>query len=151
MATVRKLDEAMIESFFKTANVRYLKDSEGDYLAQYAYDENTKCEITLYLIRAGEKKEVLHVLVLSDAAIPADELGAAVFFCNTWNKEKRWPKAFLVHEENAPYGSIRCEEQIDLEQGVHQELFNDFVTTAFSAGNQFWKEVAKQRPFSFKR
>jgi len=151
MATVRKFDETMIESCLRTVDLKYLKDSDGDYVVQFGYDDDTKCELSLFLIRSGEKKEVFQILVASDAEIPASELGAALFFCNSWNKDKRWPKTYVNFKEGESHGRIFCEEQIDLEKGVHQELLDDFAITCFSAANAFWKQVGEEKPFSFRR
>jgi hypothetical protein len=152
MATVEKFDNTMMESCLKTVGWKYLKDADSDCVVQFAFDDDdTKCELTLYLIREGKEKDVLQLVVPSDAKIPAAELGAALFFCNKWNKEKRWPKVYVNFEDGDSHGKIICEAQLDLGQGIHQELFNSFVSVNFSAGNLFWTEVVNEEPFRFDR
>jgi hypothetical protein len=151
MATARNFDDSMIETCLKAFNVRYLKDSDGDYVVQFAYSDDKKCELQLYLIRQGQKHEVLTARVSTDAQIPAAEMGAALYFCNSWNREKLWPKTYVVYNEGNDYGRIECDMCIDLEQGIHQELFDDFVRTCFSSATMFWKRVAEEKPFSFRR
>jgi len=147
MPTVQKFDHTMIEKYLKNRELKYLRDSEGDYRVDFAYDEDTGCEMTVWLIASGRNHEIYSVLVLSDKAIPKSDWGKAAMLCNTWNKERRWPKAYLFVRDPATdmRGEIRLEQQIDLEQGIHQELFNDFTNTMILGSFLFWEWAHKEQ------
>ncbi|HLZ60092.1 MAG TPA: YbjN domain-containing protein, partial [Ktedonosporobacter sp.] len=85
--------------------------------------------------------DIYRILTTSDRRIPRNDWGRAVMICNTWNKERYWPKAFLSvrNPDSDAYGAITLEWQIDLGKGIHQELLNDFTMTILSGGIAFWK------------
>jgi len=147
MPTVQKFDRSMIEKYLKSVNLKYLRDSDGDFVAQFAYDEDTGCELTLYLIAAGQKNEIYVIRVLSDKRIPKSDWGRAMMLCNTWNDERRWPKAYLhvANPDKDTIGTIVLEEQIDLEKGIHQELLDDLTTTILMGAHLFWEWAHKEK------
>lgn len=149
MPTVKKFDRSMIENYLKSRNLKYLVDSDDDYRVEFAYSESTGCELTVLLIAAGAKREIYQILVLSDKRIPKKDWGQAIMACNTWNKEKRWPKAYLYVSDPSKdsVGMIMLEGQIDLEKGIHQELFDDFTDTIIVTANSFWEWAHKEQGF----
>jgi len=147
MPTVQAFDYSMIERFVRSKNWKFLRDNDGDFRVEFAYDQDTGCEMTVWLMAGGSKHNVYTVLVTADKHIAKSDWGRAIMLCNTWNKEKRWPKAFLhVRDPNSDtIGAIRLEGQIDLEQGIHQELFDDFTLTIISGANTFWEWAHKEQ------
>jgi hypothetical protein len=141
VATIEPFDQAMIERYLKTSGVRYLRDNEGDFLIRFSYDDDVGGELTVYLIASGKSKQIYVVRVSCSRPIDKSDWGRAVTLCNTWHREMRWPKAYLRVKDPATdtAGSIVLEEQIDLEKGIHQELFDDFTNTIIAASNQFWE------------
>lgn len=149
MPTVQKFDRSMIERFLKSRNLKYLVDSEGNYRVEFAYDESTGCELTVLLIAAGSRRQIYQIVVLSDKRIPRKDWERAIMACNTWNKENHWPKAYLYVSDPSKdnFGMIMLEGQIDLEKGIHQELFDDFTDTIIVAAHSFWEWAYKEQGF----
>jgi len=147
MSTVQRFDHTVIEKYLKGRDLKYLRDSEGDYRIDFAYDEDTGCELTVWLIASGQHNEIYEVLVISDKRIPKSDWEKIIMLCNTWNRERRWPKAYLYVRDSATdtIGHIRLEQQIDLEQGIHQELFNDFTNTIILGAFLFWEWAHKEQ------
>lgn len=141
MPNVQKLNKGMIESYLKAHNHKYLIDSDGDYLVEFAYDDEAGCSISVWLCIEGSRDDIYSVLMTSDRRIPKQQWEHAIMVCNTWNKEKLWPKAYLYVRDPASdtYGRIRLEHQIDVEKGIHQELLDDFTRMTIVFGYQFWK------------
>ncbi len=83
----------------------------------------------------------------SDKRIPKSDWGRAVMICNTWNKERSWPKAYLFvrNPSTDTHGLIVLEDVIDLEKGIHQELLDDFSLTSIATAISFWKWAHKEQ------
>jgi len=146
MPVVRTFNKELIEAYLRRKNLKFLVDSDGDYRVDYAYDEECGCEMTVWMILGGSKKDIYCVRVNTDKRIAQRDWGKAVLICNQWNKEKRWPKAFLYYRDaEAEHGDILLEGQIDLEQGIHQELFDDFTNTVIATAFQFWKWAHEEK------
>jgi hypothetical protein len=147
MPAVRKFDQDMIKKYLKAFNLKYLIDSDGDFLVQFSYTDEWGTALKVYLILAGTQKDVYAIKVYSDTRIPKKDWSRALDLCNTWNKEKRWPKACL-HVDNPATdtsGMIVVEQHIDLEKGIHQELFNDYTSTILMGAFQFWEWAHKEK------
>ncbi len=147
MPTVQRFDRNMIEKHLKARSVKYLRDSDGDFRIEFAYDEDTGCELTVWLIAAGTQNQIYDVLVVSNKRIPKSDWARAIMVCNTWNKEWRWPTAYLYVSDPSTdtTGTIRLEQQIDLEPGIHQELLGDFTDTIITGAFAFWKWAHKEQ------
>lgn len=148
MPTVREFSSAMVEEYLRSRDLKYLRDSDGDFLVRYAYEDEIGCELNMWLIAGGSSKKIYRVLVRSDKRINRDQWDRTYSLCNLWNKERRWPKAYLSwNEDDDQTGEICLEGQIDLEVGIHQELFNDFTTTVLATAYQFWKWAHQEQRF----
>jgi hypothetical protein len=146
MPTVQKFVPSMMEEYLKGKDLKYMVDHDGDYRVEFAHDSECDCELTVWLIAGGPQKDVYCVRVNTDKHIPQRDWGKAVLVCNQWNKERRWPKAFLYYKDSdSEMGDILLEGQIDLEQGVHRELFNDFTDTVIATSFQFWKWAHEEK------
>lgn len=147
MTTVQKFDRSMIEKFLKKRDLKYLVDRDGDYRIDFSYDPDIQCELTVWLIAGGSDHDIYNVLITSNKRIAKSDWGRAIFACNTWNKERRWPKAYLdVSDPNKDsWGYIALEHQILLSAGIHQELLDNFTDTVILGGYSFWEWAAKEQ------
>ncbi len=141
MATVQPFTRSMIEKYLKDSELHYLTDTEGDFIVQFAYDKELGGELAVYFIAGGNNHDIYLVRVTSSRPVSKPDWGRAISLCNTWNKDRRWPKAYLRVKDPSSddVGSIILEEQIDLSVGVHQELVEHFSLTVLAAATQFWK------------
>lgn len=145
MPEVEQFNRSMVEKFLRSRNYRFLTDSDGDFILQFAYESDADCKISIHLIAAGENNEIYSLTARSDKSIPKSEWGRVVMLCNTWNRERRWPKSYLyVDDSSSARGEIFLEESIDLGTGIHQELLNDFTITMIIGANLFWAWLHKE-------
>lgn len=146
MSTVQKFDRSMVQRFLQTSGLKYLVDSDGDFVAEFGYDPALDCELSFWFIVGGPDHDIYRVAAKSNKRISQSDWARAVMLCNEWNRDRRWPKAYLtIHESGTlPYGDIMLEEQIDLEKGIHQELLDDFSLTVMATANAFWKWAKEQ-------
>ncbi len=149
MAIVKQFDRSMIEQFLKSTGLRYLRDNDGDFIVQFGYDTDRGNEITVMLLASGTKSNIFAIYAESSTIIQPQDVDRAIRMCNTWNADKRWPKAYLRMRQDAgrSYGRIVLEGQLDLEKGVHQELFDDFTGTIIATANAFWEWAHKEQGF----
>jgi hypothetical protein len=145
MPKVESFSRAMIERALKNKSVKYLVDSDGDCVAAFTREATRPCELEVWLIAAGAKKDVFRVFVRSDQRFPEVKWGEVLAACNEWNRERRWPKTYLEISKEDGRGMIVCEEQWDLERGIHQELLEDFAMIVITASHQFWEWAHQER------
>ncbi len=139
MAGVVPFSRGLIERYVQHEELKFLKDSDGDYVIPYGYSDGLGCALRFLLMATGQNEEIYAVVVHSDRRIPREDWGKAILLCNTWNTEKRWPKAYLKYNEDESTGSIILEEQIDLEDGVHPELFDAYTRRVMACAVSFWE------------
>ena len=134
MPKVEEFSRKMVERTLDDMNVRYLRDKDGDFVALFGEDEKAGCEIRLHVIITGSRNQILRAAMLSDADVRSVDAGLLYRVCNTWNREHRWPRAYVDGD-----GDIVLEEYVDLDKGIHQELLRDFMLTVMATGFQFWR------------
>jgi hypothetical protein len=147
MPNVQKFDHDMIKKYLHAHDLKYLIDSDGDFLVQFGYADEWGCSLKIYLIVGGTRKDIYVIKVYSDKRISRGDWTRVIGLCNTWNKERRWPKAYLHVDDPAAdqTGLVVVEQHIDLEKGIHQELLDDFTSTMIMGAFQFWKWVHQEQ------
>ncbi len=146
MPTIETFSPAMIEAYVKAKEFAYLKDPHGDYFIEFAEQAECACHLTARLSITGDQRDVYSIRVTSDRRIPQRDWGRAVLVCNQWNKERRWPKAYLHHaDKGAEHGDIILEGQIDLEAGIHQALFDSYTDTIIGTAFRFWEWAHQEK------
>jgi hypothetical protein len=149
MPTVEPFNRRMIEKFLKSVGWNYMTTRNGDFVVQFTRDEDSGREMTFLFVADGDEKEILLIRIHADLNVPKKDWGRALMTCNTWNRNYRWPTAYLGVEDpdRDKTGEIVLERQIDLSSGVHQELLNDFVFRTFAAGSKFWEWAHQEQGF----
>ncbi len=137
---VQPFKRSMIEKCLQSASLRFLRDSDGDFVVRFGYDERIGAELEIFFDAEGSEGQVYAIMCHTDKRIPKTDWGKAIMVCNTWNKQKRWPKAYLYVREPSTdtTGMIVLEEYLSLEAGIHQELLDDYTLKAVSGMFQFW-------------
>ncbi len=149
VANVQPFTRSMIANYLKGADLSYLTDNDGDFVVQFGYEDIRGCRLSFYLMAAGKNADVYSIMVRSDKRIPKSDWERAMIACNTWNKDRRWPKAYLEVDDPTTdtTGEIILEGQIDLGKGIHQELLDSFTETLLLSGNMFWVWAHKEQGF----
>ncbi|MBX5457032.1 MAG: YbjN domain-containing protein [Thermogemmatispora sp.] len=149
MSDVKPFSHAMIETCLRDQKLRFLRDEDNDIVVQFRYDPDCACELTFYLMAQGEKQEIYTLLCRSSRRLGPEEWERALVLCNTWNRERRWPKSYLRSFGNngAAYGELCLEEHIDLEAGIHQELLTSFTMTFLASSFGFWRWLHQEQHF----
>jgi hypothetical protein len=134
----------MIENYLRARNIRYLRDSDGDFCVNFGPQGEIRHTIRVWLLAGGTGQQVYVIRGHAEKRYPRSRWADCLLMCNTWNRDRRWPKAYLDNSDPNSDGEIVLEEQIYVEKGIHQELLDDFSDTVISAIFSFWKWEKEQ-------
>jgi hypothetical protein len=146
MGFVESFSHTMIEAFLEDDGLHYLRDQEGDFIVQFGYDEEIDGHPRFLLAVGGEDREQFCLRGDTFRRIPRIEFDRVLRLCNEWNAHYKMPKVYLeVDDPNvSATGRIVCEQWIDLEVGIQQELVSHLTSTFFSACFGFWRWLQRQ-------
>jgi Putative bacterial sensory transduction regulator len=146
MGYVEPFSHAMIEVFLDDDGLNFLRDRDGDFIVQFGYDDEIQGHPRFLLAVSGNDQEQYCLRGDTYQRIPRAEWDRILRLCNEWNALYKMPKVYLeVDDPNtSTTGRVVCEQWIDLEAGVHQELVNQITGTFFSACFGFWRWLIRQ-------
>ena len=150
MKFVDSFGHHMIEAFLEEDGLNFLRDRDGDFIVQFGYDDDIEGHPRFLLAVAGEDHEQYCLRGDTLSRVPRGDWDRSLKLCNEWNALYKMPKVYFeVDDPNkSATGRIVCEQWIDLEAGVHQELVNQFTSTFFSACFGFWRWLERQHAIS---
>lgn len=125
------LTNELITECLETMELRYFTDSDGDVGANWD-------SFMAYFFRMGERKEILNSRVIVRKKFPVEEQLRLQTFCNDWNRDKLWPKAYvrIAEEDGNPTFAQVCGEVItDLEYGVTPLQLQQLLNCAIGTGS----------------
>jgi Putative bacterial sensory transduction regulator len=133
----------MIERHLITHEVKFLRDPDGDFRADFFLD-GMPGPVLLWLCAGGSEDSVYQVLSYAPSGpVPASREDA-LERCNEWNATHRWPKAY-VHGASSDW-HLATSFDIDLSAGLTQELLDSMTCAAASASLDFWKWLGTAQP-----
>ena len=138
---VQPFDREMIKDHLERHELKYLIDSDGDFRVDFSTDHGFS--ISALLLADGTNEDVFVMNVVSSVAVPKTIWSKLIFFCNRWNAETRYPKAYVAIPQDleALFAAVHLEAQFPLSAGVTQPLMDEFINTIMATGIQFWERV----------
>ncbi|MEQ4303120.1 YbjN domain-containing protein [Plantactinospora sp. B6F1] len=91
--------------------------------------------------RLGERGEILHARVTAERRLPAGRLAEAYEFCDTWNRDRPLPKAYVV-DLGAGELALAGDVSTDLEYDVAAGQLAVLVNATLASGAAFAAAVA---------
>jgi Putative bacterial sensory transduction regulator len=150
----RVFSREMIKRYLDGQGLTYLRDAPGDFRVDFAHDDDLDCALSFWIMAVGADDEILGVEARSTRRFSRESWDWALYVVNEWNKRMRYPKAYFFvaepHEDKT--GEIRLDQYVDLEKGIHQQLFDSIVFTVMGGATRFWgwmKEQNLQRHFAY--
>jgi hypothetical protein len=131
------LTNETITDALATMELRYFTDSDGDVGANWD-------DFTTYFFRMGEQKEILNSRVIIRRKFGVEEVLRLQTFCNDWNRDKLWPKAYVrVAEEdgNPTSAQVIGEVVTDLEHGASPLQLQQLISCAIGTGSSLAEAV----------
>lgn len=146
MECVEPFSHAMIESFLEHDGLHYLRDQEGDFVVQFSFDEEIKGHPRFLLAISGDDQEQYCLRGDTLQRIDRPDWNRTLSLCNEWNAQYKMPKVYLQIDDPSTSTSARvvCEQWVDLEVGVHQDLVNHLTRTFLGACFGFWRWLVRQ-------
>ncbi len=146
MGFVDSFGHAMIEAFLEDDGLHYLRDRDGDFIVQFGYDDEIEGHPRFLLAVSGPGQEQFCLRGDTLRRVPRYEWDRILRLCNEWNAHYKMPKVYFeVDDPNtSTTGRIVCEQWLDLEVGIQQELVNHLASTFFSACFGFWRWLERQ-------
>ncbi|GIF75765.1 hypothetical protein Asi02nite_52830 [Asanoa siamensis] len=106
----------------------FARDDAGDLVGRW--DDNL-----IYFFRLGRGGEILQIRTLASRVFTIDDVLPLYDFCNGWNQDKLWPKAF-VHVNDDGTVRVLGEVVADLDHGVTADQLDQLVACGISSGCQ---------------
>jgi hypothetical protein len=146
MGFVESFGRSLIEAFLDDGDLEYLRDRDGDFVVEFGYDEEISGHPRFLLAASGDDDEQYCMRGDTMRRIPRTDWDRMLRLCNEWNSLYKMPKVYFeVDDPNtSTTGRIVCEQWLNLESGVHQELVNQLTRTFFSACFGFWRWLEQQ-------
>jgi hypothetical protein len=146
MGFVEHFGHAMIETFLEDNELHFLRDRDGDFVVEFGYDEEIAGHPRFLLAVSGDDQEQYCLRGDTMSRIPRPDWDRMLRLCNEWNALYKMPKVYFeVDDPNASVtGRVVCEQWLNLESGIHQELVNQLTNSFFSACFGFWRWLDRQ-------
>ncbi|WBB81846.1 YbjN domain-containing protein [Micromonospora sp. WMMD882] len=131
---LRPLTAELVAAVLTTRGYACRPDADGNLVGRWG-------DSLIWFRRLGAAGEVLQVRTLTGPVFPIEDVPDLRVFCNGWNHDRYWPKAFVVVDDD---GRARvCGEVItDLERGVTPHQLDQLVGRGVTAGCHLADAVA---------
>jgi hypothetical protein len=129
------LTNDLISSVLDARGFTYRADDDGDLHGNWQGN-------LVYFFRIGEKREMLQVRVLTATAFAIDQVPRLYGFCNSWNHDRLWPKAY-VHVADDGSARVVGEVLADWEHGVTVAQLDQVMICGIATGCQLADAVAE--------
>ncbi|HEX8630118.1 MAG TPA: YbjN domain-containing protein [Catenuloplanes sp.] len=131
------LSAELITNVLDARQFKHFTDDDGDIAGQW--DGNL-----IYFFRLGRAGEMLQVRTLTSTDFTVDDVPRLYAFCNAWNHDKLWPKAY-VHVGDDGTARVVGEVLADLEKGVALPQLDQLIACGVVTGCQLADAVAELR------
>lgn len=135
--TLRPLTRDLITSVLDAHGYAYQTDTDGDPVGRW--NDNL-----IYFLRLGATGELLQIRTIAATTFDIDDVLKLYAFCNAWNHDRLWPKAF-VHVSDDGGVRICGEVVVDLGRGVTSEQLDQLINCGISTGCQLSDAAADLR------
>jgi len=98
-------------------------------------------DAVIHFERLGERAVILHARVVAGRRLSAGRLAEAYEFCNTWNRDRLMPTAY-VHDSGGGELVLAGNVTTDLDYGVAPVQLRVLVDAAVATGVAFATAVA---------
>ncbi|PFG33495.1 YbjN domain-containing protein [Sanguibacter antarcticus] len=120
------LSTARIVEWIKDYGYSYFIDSDGDVGGLWH-------SRLFYFLLFGPDREILQVRGQWNREITIDRVEEVLEFCNEWNTERIWPKAYFRVRDNGMI-QVYGEVAVDLEHGASDDQLDQVLACGLSTG-----------------
>jgi hypothetical protein len=132
---LQPLSHELIVAALESRGFAHKVDDDGDLLGNW---QGT----LIYFFRIGEQRELLQVRVLTQRNFSTDDVPRLYSFCNHWNHDKLFPKAY-VHVADDGAARVVGEVVVDWEHGVTLKQLDQVMLSGIATGCQLSDAVSQ--------
>lgn len=129
------LSAQLITGVLDARGFTHFTDEDGDIAGRW--DDNL-----IYFFRLGRAGEMLQVRTLTHSEFGIEDVPRLYEFCNSWNHDKLWPKAY-VHVDDDGTARVVGEVLADLEKGVAVPQLDQLIACGVVTGCELAEAVAE--------
>ena len=134
---MQPLTHEMITAALDARGFSYFVDADGDLAGNFQGN-------LVYFFRLGEQHEMLQIRALVQHVFGIEDVLRLYEFCNAWNHDRLWPKAY-VHVNDDGTVNVIGEVMADWERGVTLEQLDQVLICGVATGCQLADAVAELR------
>jgi hypothetical protein len=134
---VQSLTNEMIMSALDERGFSYFVDADDDVAGNFQGN-------LIYFFRIGEQKEMIQIRAMVQHVFGMDDVMRLYEFCNSWNHDRLWPKAY-VHIADDGTVSVIGEVVADWEKGVTLDQLDQVLICGIATGCQLADAVGALR------
>ncbi|MEV4638444.1 YbjN domain-containing protein [Actinoplanes sp. NPDC049548] len=133
-APLQPLSHDLIVSALNAREFAHFVDEDGDVGGNWQ-------GCLVYFFRLGKNQEIFQVRALTHPAFSTDDVPRLYAFCNAWNHDRLWPKAY-VHTGDDGVVHVVGEVGADFEHGVTPEQLDQVMVCGIATGIELAEAVA---------
>ncbi len=140
--TVEPVGPAMLRTALKAKGWSIYETDDHWFSVQYRYEKDSGRRVRATLGLVGSKKEIVDLLIQGDSRLVDGQFERAYQLCNAWNQNNRWPRAYVLVDEDEGTrrsGRLSLDCIFDGGTGLTQELLNRLLHNALSHAWNFWE------------
>jgi hypothetical protein len=134
---LQPLSNELIAAVLDAQGYRYFTDADGDIGGRW--DDHM-----IYFFRFGTNGDLLQVRILVDNTFTTNDVPRLYAFCNEWNHDRLWPKAY-VHVYDDGTARVCGEVMADLKVGVAFDQLTQLIECGIETGLHMAEAVAELR------
>lgn len=132
---LRPLTGELIAAVLRNRGYAVAEDEQGRLLGRWE-------DSLVWFLRLGAAGEILQVRTVAAPTFPIERVPMLHAFCNSWNHDRYWPKAFVHVDDDGR--AVVCGEVIaDLERGVTPHQLDELLDCGISTGCQLAAAVGQ--------
>ncbi|MEV6595323.1 YbjN domain-containing protein [Actinoplanes sp. NPDC051346] len=132
-APLQPLTNELIISALTAREFAHFVDEDGDVGGNWQ-------DCLIYFFRLGKNAEIFQVRALAQAEFSTDDVPQLYAFCNAWNHDRLWPKAY-VHTGDDGVVRVVGEVGADFEHGVTPEQLDQVMICGIATGIELAEAV----------
>ncbi|OJF15127.1 type III secretion system chaperone family protein [Couchioplanes caeruleus] len=133
-ASLQPLSNELIISALNARDFAHFLDEDGDVGGNWQ-------GCLIYFFRLGKNHEIFQVRSLTQVEFSTDDVPQLYAFCNAWNHDRLWPKAY-VHTGDDGVVRVVGEVGADFEHGVTPAQLDQVMICGIATGIELAEAVA---------